>query len=180
MTRKIGPGHDHPRDRYGRWTDSLAAAINLARAGVASSNPAMAEGIRKASGRRNNEYVRPVASRAVADNDPFGEDDPLGDPFGEDFGSDEDEDEDAAERQKYEDRLMREMEKAEKGALMNAIKEAGGLQTRDDLREEYRQIPNTYKRTDGIPGDEMAEYLSMYYPEFGIEDERDLIDYFAE
>lgn len=55
--------------------------------------------------------------------------------------------------------------------------DAGGIATHaDQLREEYRSIPNTYKRRDGLPGDEMAEYLAMYHPELGIETENDLIE----
>ncbi len=71
------------------------------------------------------------------------------------------------------------MEKAERSRLREVILEGGGLKTRDELRNEYSQIPNVYKRKDGTAGDEMAEYLATYYPEFGIEDERDLIDYLA-
>ena len=58
--------------------------------------------------------------------------------------------------------------------------DAGGIKTSDDLREEYREIANTFKRRDGLPGDEMAEYLSVYHAEFGIQSENDLLDFFAD
>lgn len=116
---------------------------------------------------------RPVITRPVVQ---FDDDD---DPFAEDYGDNEPISKEDAEREKYEARLLRDLEKAERGRVYSAVIEAGGLQTRDDLREEYSEIPNTFKRRDGLPGDEMAEYLSMYYPEFGIEDERDLIDFLA-
>jgi hypothetical protein len=60
--------------------------------------------------------------------------------------------------------------------LYEAIMQAGGISTRDDLREEYRQIPNTYKRKDGLRGDEMAEHLAVHYPHFNITDENSLIE----
>lgn len=82
-------------------------------------------------------------------------------------------------RERYESQQIRALEKAERSRLNSALMEAGGLKTRADLREEYAGIPNTFKRKDGLAGDEMAEYLGMYYPEFGIEDERDLIDFLA-
>jgi hypothetical protein len=114
-----------------------------------------------------------ISKPTVEDDDPFADD-----PFGEDYGSEPESAEDEKQR-KYEDKLMRDMEKAERSRLYETLLDAGGLQTRDDLREEYSQIPNTYKRKDGLPGDEMAEYLDYYHPEFGIRDERDLIDYLA-
>jgi hypothetical protein len=80
------------------------------------------------------------------------------------------------EREAYESRVYKGIEGQERSAVYAAILEAGGLQTRDDLREEYRAIPNTYKRRDGLTGDQMAEYLSTNYPEFGIENENDLIN----
>lgn len=100
------------------------------------------------------------------------------DPFAEDFGDDPLSEEELAQ-QKYEAKILRDIEKDERSRLHSIVHETGGLKTRDSLREEYSEIPNTFKRKDGLPGDEMAEYLSSYYPEFGIEDERDLIDYLA-
>ena len=109
-------------------------------------------------------------------DDPFDDDDPFNDPFD---GASDEEDPEEAEQRKYEEKLLRDMEKADRQRLRGAVLEAGGLQTRDDLREEYREIPNTYKRKNGLPGDEMAEYLATYFPEFGVQDERDLIDYLS-
>ena len=71
------------------------------------------------------------------------------------------------------------MEKQERSEVHTAITDAGGIQTREELREEYREIPNTFIRRDGLPGDEMADYLKTYYPELGIESENDLLQYFA-
>jgi hypothetical protein len=106
--------------------------------------------------------------------DEFGDDDP----FAGTYQPEEESDEERRQRQ-YEERLIRQMEKAERSRLYAVIMEQGGIQTRDDLREEYREIPNNFKRRDGMPGDEMADYLKTYYAEFGIETENDLLDYFA-
>ncbi len=99
----------------------------------------------------------------------------LDDPFNEDWGQEEPTREEKW-NQRYETTVMNQMEAMERGDLFDVIMEAGGIQTRDALREEYRGIPNTFKRRDGLPGDEMAEYLATYYPELGVQDERDLID----
>lgn len=101
------------------------------------------------------------------------------DPFKEDYGPNEKKSKEDQQRERYEERMLRAMEKAERSRLFSAIRDAGGLQTRADLREEYADIPNTYKRRDGLPGDEMADHLATYFPEFGIESERDLIDFLA-
>lgn len=106
---------------------------------------------------------------------PFDDDDP----FNEDHGGNEPKSKEDKQRERYESQQIRALEKAERGRLNSAVMEAGGLKTRVDLREEYAGIPNTFKRKDGLAGDEMAEYLGRYYPEFGIEDERDLIDFLA-
>lgn len=79
------------------------------------------------------------------------------------------------ERRRYEKSVLRQAEKITT-SLYRAIIDAGGLQTNPALREEYRQIPNTFKRKDGLPGDVMAEYLSTHHPGFGVKDERSLID----
>ncbi len=104
----------------------------------------------------------------------------IGDPFGEDFGDNETLSVEDKRRKREEERLLREMEKADRAALTSAIMDQGGIQTRPDLAEEYRAIPNTFKRKDGMPGDEMADYLAMYYPELGIETENDLLVYFSD
>lgn len=80
-------------------------------------------------------------------------------------------------QQKREDKIIADMEKAERSRTFKAVQEFGGLKTNDDLREEYAGIPNTYKRKDGMAGDDMADHLAQFYPELGIESERDLIDF---
>lgn len=105
----------------------------------------------------------------------FGDDDP----FNEDFGPNESKSKEDKQREKYEAKLVRDLEKSQRSDVHRIITDAGGIKTRDDLREEYSGIPNTFKRKDGQAGDEMAEYLKTYYPEYGIEDERDLIDFLA-
>jgi hypothetical protein len=96
-----------------------------------------------------------------------------------DFDNEGEETPEQKRQRKYEERQIRDLEKAERSRFFSVIQEAGGIQTRADLREEYQGIPNTFKRKDGLPGDEIADYLNTYYPEFGIENERDLIDYFG-
>lgn len=100
------------------------------------------------------------------------------DPFAEDYGDDDDEEVSEEDRnwERYEKRVLRQMERAERSRIRRIILDEDGIRTRDDLREEYRSVPNVYKRKDGRSGDEMAQYLSEHHPEFGIEDERDLID----
>jgi hypothetical protein len=161
MTRRIRGTHDHPRDRHGKWTDNPASTVNLSKLNNATIN----------------RYIRDRAGvgTRLPEDDPFADDDP----FNEDYGPNEPESEEAQEQRRYEEKLLRDAEKADRSKLHGAIIDAGGLKTRDALREEYREIPNTFKRRDGLAGDEMAEYLGMYYPELGIEDERDLIDYLA-
>ncbi|MDP9438938.1 MAG: hypothetical protein M3P49_09355, partial [Actinomycetota bacterium] len=83
------------------------------------------------------------------------------------------------ERKRYEERVIRQMERKEGSSLYRIIIDAGGIQTGDDLREESRGIPNAYKRRDGLARDVMAEYLKEHHPEFGISDERSLIDVLA-
>jgi hypothetical protein len=123
----------------------------------------------------------PSPMPTVEEDDPFARDplDPFyeDDPFAEDYGPGEEETDEEREEREYEEKMLRDMEKAERSRLYGAVMEAGGLQTRDDLREEYREIPNTFKRRDGMPGDEMADHLAVHYPEFGIQDERDLVDF---
>ena len=113
-----------------------------------------------------------AGERARARHDPD-------DPFAEDYGPNEEETPEQKRQRKMEEALLRQMEKADRSKLYNAIMEQGGIKTRDDLREEYRAIPNNLKRKDGMAGDEMAEYLGTYYQELGIYSENDLLDYFA-
>ena len=101
------------------------------------------------------------------------------DPFAEDFGDDEPKSKEDLARGRLEAKLIADMEKADRQKVYRAIQDQGGLKTRPDLREEYAGIPNTFKRKDGLPGDEMADHLATYYPELGIESERDLITYLA-
>jgi hypothetical protein len=138
-----------------------------------SKRAARGRKIASASRSDSNRSERSSTRRSVIEDDD--------DPFAEDYyGEDEDEQTDEERQQeKYEAQIVRELEREERSRVYSIVQEAGGLQTRDDLREEYREIPNTFKRRDGLPGDEMAEYLATYYPEFGIEDERDLIDFLA-
>lgn len=101
----------------------------------------------------------------------------------EDAWDDDDEDEPQSdedkEREKHEAKVLREMEYNERGRLHDIVLAEGGIRTSDALREEYRQIPNTYKRRDGMAGDDMAAILAESHPEFGIESENDLLDFFA-
>lgn len=98
------------------------------------------------------------------------------DPFTENYSDEEKVSEEDRRRERHEKGQLRQIEKAERSRLYQAIIGAGGIRMRGDLREEYRSIPNVYKCTDGFPGDEIAEHLSVHHPEFGIKNERDLID----
>lgn len=129
----------------------------------------------RAEDKRRQKGAGPAAASAEGKPD-F---DRIGDPFGEDFGDPESaETGEEREAREYEAKILRDLERDERSNLHTAILDAGGIQTRADLREEYREIPNTFKRKDGMPGDEMADYLKTYYPELGIEDENDLLDFF--
>jgi hypothetical protein len=105
------------------------------------------------------------------DDDPFA-DDPFAEPEGET--------EQEREQRLYEETVLREMQDQERSRLYEVIQSLGGIKTRDDLREEYRNIPNTFKRRDGLAGDDMAQHLAENYPEFGIESEYDLLEFFAD
>lgn len=121
--------------------------------------------------RKRKETLRERRHKTAVDED---------DPFSEDYGMyEEEKSSEQLARERYELRQMRALEKQERSRVHSIVMEAGGLRTRDDLREEYSEIPNTFKRRDGLPGDEMADYFKEYYPELGIEDERDLIDFLA-
>lgn len=106
-------------------------------------------------------------------------DDPFGDPFASDNPFNETAPSGGTKESRYEARLLKQAAKAERSRLHSIILEAGGLKTNNALREEYSGIPNTFKRRDGLLGDEVADYLNTYYQEFGIQNERDLIDYLA-
>lgn len=107
-------------------------------------------------------------------------DDPLDDPFNEDWGDGDDEEtEEDLARERYEERTLRDIDRNTR-SLHDIIMEQGGIKTNPALREEYRAIPNTYKRKDGLSGDEMADHLGRHHPEFGIETEGDLLDYFRD
>jgi hypothetical protein len=112
------------------------------------------------------------AQRARLQHDPD-------DPFAEDYGPPEELTKERKQQKIMEEALLRRMEKEDRSRLYAAIHEVGGIKTRDDLREEYRAIPNNLNRKDGMAGDEIAEYLGTYYQELGIYSENDLLDYFA-
>lgn len=84
-------------------------------------------------------------------------------------------------KQRAEARIVAEMERADTSKLYAAILEQGGIRpSTPDLAEEYRAIPPSYRRPDGMAGDQMAEHLSVHMPELGIQDERDLLAFFAD
>lgn len=94
-------------------------------------------------------------------------------------GGPEEKSEEQKAQEKMERQLLEQLEKADTKKLFGAIMEQGGIRpSSDDLAEEYRSIPKSYRRKDGMPGDQMADYLKTYYPELGVEDENDLLDFF--
>lgn len=85
------------------------------------------------------------------------------------------------EQARYERKILEEMEKQDASKLYGAIMAQGGIRvSTEDLREEYRNVPPSYRRPDGMPGDQMAEHLATHLPELGIQSENDLLAYFAE
>lgn len=147
---------------------SVAEATKIARGGSPKkSGGALAERIRSGSGPQKSER-KSVIAKPIDDDDPFAED----------YGKEE-ETPDQKRQRRMEEALVRKMEQEDRSKLYAAIIDVGGIKTRDDLREEYRAIPNNLKRKDGLAGDEMAEYLGTYYQELGIYSENDLLDYFA-
>lgn len=95
--------------------------------------------------------------------------------------SNEQPDADELKRQRVEARILEAMERADTSKLYAAVMEQGGIRpSTPDLAEEYREIPPSYRRPDGLPGDEMAEHLAVHMPELGIRDERDLLAFFAD
>lgn len=128
------------------------------------------EALKKSTGDREGDQEE-------LEDDPFADDDP----FTEDFGPSEEKSEEDLRQERYEERMIRDMEKAERGRLYEVIMETGGIRTHDsELREEYQAIPNAYKRRDGLSGDEMAEHLKTNHPRFGITNENELIRYFRD
>lgn len=135
-----------------------------------TSGGSLAERVRTSTAPKKKERESVIARPKRADDS---------DPFAEDFGDNEPKSKEDKQRERHEAQLAARMEKEERSRLHSIFSEAGGLKTREDLKEEYRAVPNNLKRKDGMPGDEMADYLATYYPEFGIESENDLLDYFA-
>lgn len=63
--------------------------------------------------------------------------------------------------------------------LFAEIQACGGIRpSSDDLREEYRAVPNVYRSPDGMRGDELADELATRRPELGIRDEAGLLAFF--
>jgi hypothetical protein len=151
---------------------SVAEAQKIARGEEQKKKPAggLADRLRD-----NTPPKRETKPSVMAKRDPF-EDDA---PFAEDYGENEPKSKEDLQRERMEAKLLRDMERADRAKLYKAIMDQGGLKSRAELREEYAGIPNTYKRKDGLAGDELADHLAICYPELGIESERDLIDYLA-
>ena len=85
-----------------------------------------------------------------------------------------------AEVERYEARVKASDVSAETSDLFRYVMDNGGIRpSSDDLAEEYREIPNAYRRRDGRRGDEMADQLASDRPELGIRSERDLLEFFA-
>ena len=157
---------------------STKAALKVAKGGGSPKKSAgekkvgaggLADRVRSSSSPKSGNKVSVLAKKPAVDDDPFAED----------FGDDEPKSKEDLQRERMEAKLLADMEKADRQKVYRAIQDQGGLKTRPDLREEYAGIPNTFKRKDGLPGDEMADHLATYYPELGIESERDLITYLA-
>ena len=155
------------------------AALKVAKGGGSSKGSSgskkvgtggLAERVRSSSAPKSGNKVSVLAKKRPVEDD---------DPFAEDFGDDEPKSKEDLQRSRMEAKLLADMEKADRQKVYRAIQEQGGLKTREDLREEYAGIPNTFKRRDGLAGDDMADHLARFYPELGIESERDLIDYLA-
>jgi hypothetical protein len=86
----------------------------------------------------------------------------------------------AAEVERYEARVKAADVSAETSDLFRYVLDNGGIRlSSDDLAEEYREIPNAYRRHDGLRGDEMADQLARDRPELGIRSEHDLLEFFA-
>lgn len=79
---------------------------------------------------------------------------------------------------RWQARELREAMAPEPSIRDIVVDEAGGLRAHkdDDLREEYSEVPLTYKRKEGLPGDELADYLATNHRELGVRDERGLYE----
>jgi hypothetical protein len=79
----------------------------------------------------------------------------------------------------YQARITGRRDKEERSDFYQTIRALGGIKTHDDeLREEYRAIPNAYKSKNGLAGDVIASMLAQHHPQFGVTDERSLMDTF--
>ncbi len=154
---------------------SVAEAQKAAKGTPAGSNKVgaggLADRVRSSSSPKSGNKVSVLAKKRGDDDDPFAED------YGDEHSATSSKED--LRRERMEAQLIRQMEKADRQKVYAAIQEQGGLKTRADLREEYAGIPNTFKRKDGLQGDEMADHLATYFPELGIRSERDLITYLA-
>jgi hypothetical protein len=93
--------------------------------------------------------------------------------------ADGDENEDEEREKEHQARIIRGLDKEERSSFYQAIMELGGIKTHDnELREEYRAIPNAYKSKNGLAGDVIANLLAQHHPQFGVADERSLMDTF--
>ena len=156
-----------------RDAEALAAWIGRRKArkklGAKVGGGSLADRIRGGSSPEKTEKKSPLAKKPVVNDDPFA-DDPFDEP--------DTETPEERKRRKMEAAILRKMEAEDRSNLYRAITDQGGIKTRADLREEYRQIPNNLKRKDGLDGDVMAEHLCSHHAELGICSEGDLIDYF--
>lgn len=76
-------------------------------------------------------------------------------------------------------RILRKLEEAAASDLYAEVMAQGGIRpSTPDLREEYRAVPPSYRRPDGMPGDQMAEHLQANRPELGVTDENSLLAFF--
>lgn len=82
------------------------------------------------------------------------------------------------EVEKWQARELRGAATADPSVFDIVVKEAGGLKAHggDDLREEYSEVPPVFRRKDGLPGDELADYLATHHPGLGVRDERGLLE----
>ena len=156
-----------------RDAEALAAWIGRRKKrkklGAKVGGGSLADRIRASKAPAKAERKSPLAKKPVIDDDPFA-DDPFDEP--------DTETPEERKRRKMEAAILRKMQAEDRRNLYRAIHDQGGIKPRTDLREEYRQIPNNFKRKDGLTGDEMAEHLCSHHAELGICSERDLIDYF--
>jgi hypothetical protein len=93
--------------------------------------------------------------------------------------ADGDENEDEEREKEHQARIIRRFAREERSSFYQAIMDLGGIKVHDDeLRDEYRAIPNAYKRRDGLAGDVIANLLAQHHPQFNVTDERSLMDTF--